>query len=160
MATKGKNRARRRHVRASNPVAGAVARQHMAAQMRNLGIAIYLTPDGECNPDMLARLAWLIGLGAEVSVKLDHQSRETKRLHAALRTVLQMAVDGARWDAGQAGVIERAANQAQEISLANAALALKLAPAADVLASRIRQGTATMDDVAGAELYAGGRSRG
>lgn len=148
---------RRAHARppASNPVAAAIGRQQMASQMRSLAIGIYLTPDGERDPELLARLAWLIGLGADVAANTTPRSADAKRLHAALRTVLHMAVHGdARWQAAQAGVVEQAAQLAHAIALKHSALALQLAPALNVLANRIRQGVATMDDVAGAELYA------
>ena len=76
-----------------------------------------------------------------------------KQLHAALRTVLQMSADGARWQAAQAGVLEQAAQEAQRLAINHAHLAERLVPDADWIASRIRAGTATIADVAGAEVY-------
>ena len=147
----------RRHHRQSNisnPVAAAIARANMAAQMRDFAIAIYLANDGQPERETLAHLGWLIGLGAEMAAQTQPGSPLAKQLHAALRTVLQMSADGARWQSAQAGILEQAAQSAQRLALNHASMAERLVPDADWIANRIRAGTATVGDVAGAEVYA------
>ena len=146
----------RRHHRQSNisnPVAAAIARARMAAQMRDFAIAIYLANDGQPERETLAHLGWLIGLGAEMAAQTQPGSPLAKQLHAALRTVLQMSADGARWQSAQAGILEQAAQSAQRLALNHASMAERLVPDADWIANRIRAGTATIADVAGAEVY-------
>lgn len=79
-----------------------------------------------------------------------------RRLHGALRTVLQMAEAGAIWQAAHAGLMADAANAAKDLAINHADLAMRLTPDADWIAARIRAGVARVSDVAGAEVYARG----
>ena len=155
MKTKHKpqHRRTRRMPSASNPVAAALARDRMRAQMRDFSIAIFMTPDGEEARELLAHLGWLLAMGAEVLAQTEPHSLAAKRAHGDLRTVLQMAESGARWQAVHAGVMADAAQRAKDATIKHADLALHLAPDADWIAARIRDGVAKVTDVAGAEVY-------
>lgn len=154
---KAKHKTQRRHTRrmpnASNPVAAALARERMRAQMRDFLIAIYLAPDGAEERELLAHLGWLLAMGAEVLAQTAPHSLAAKRAHGDLRTVLQMAESGARWQAVHAGVMADAAQRAKDATIKHADLALHLTTDADWIAARIRDGVAKVTDVAGAEVY-------
>ncbi|SCX52811.1 hypothetical protein [Variovorax sp. EL159] len=136
----------------SGPVATAVALQRMSSHMTTVSIDIYLTQNDEPARDLLSHLGWLIALGAEISATVKPGMPEAKRLHAALRTVIQMSIDNA-WQSSQAGTLDVAANEAKALLIAHASLGLELIASADWLASRIRDGQARLSDVAGAEIY-------
>jgi len=95
----------------SHPVATAVAKARMASHMTTVGIAVYMTADGEPARDLLSHLGWVIGIGAEIAAEVAPGLPQAKRLHAALRTVIQLSMDNA-WQAAQAGVLSDAANEA------------------------------------------------
>lgn len=155
---KTEQRTRRRRTRrltnASNPVAAALARERMRAQMVDFSIAVYMAPDGAQERELLAHLGWLLALGAEVLAQTAPHSTAAKRMHGDLRTVLQMAEAGAIWQAAHAGALADAARRAKDATVNHADLALHLAPDADWIAARIRAGVARITDVAGAEVYA------
>ena len=146
-------RHRRRLTNASNPVAAALARERMRAQMVDFSIAVYMAPDGSQESELLAHLGWLLALGAEVLAQTAPHSLAARRMHGDLRTVLQMAEAGARWQATHAAVLADAARHAKDATIKHADLALHLAPDADWIAARIRDGVAKVTDVAGAEVY-------
>lgn len=120
--------------------------------MTTVGIAVYMTADGEPARDLLAHLGWVIGIGAEIAALVAPGNAQAKRLHAALRTVIQLGIDDA-WQAAQAGVLSDAANEAKDLLVRHANLGLDLVPSGDYIASRIRDGLAQLTDVAGAEIY-------
>lgn len=136
----------------SGPVATAVALQRMNSHMTTVSIAIYMTQDGEPARDLLAHLGWLLGIGAEIAATVMPGMPEAKRIHAALRTVIQMGVDNA-WQVSQAETVYVAANESKALLVAHASIGLGLIASADWLASRIRDGQARLSDVAGAEIY-------
>lgn len=137
-----------------SPVARAIVLRRMRAAIRDLGVAIYLLPDGERDPDMLAAIAWGIGVGAEIAANVMPGSSTAKRLHAALRTVVALSESGGHWQSSQAGPLLDAMEQAQQLLVAHPHVGQSVMGCADHLAERIRHGTARLSDVAGAELYA------
>jgi hypothetical protein len=121
--------------------------------MTSVSVRIYLTADGERDTKLLANLALVLGVGAEVALALVPHHPETKRLHAALRTVLQFSVDGGRWQNSQAKVLHEAAQLATEVFLAQPVFGTRVFPGAFELAEKVRNGTARMSDVVGPEIY-------
>ncbi|ABM37585.1 hypothetical protein [Polaromonas naphthalenivorans] len=121
--------------------------------MTSVSTRIYFTLDGERDPKLLANLALVLGVGAEVALALVPHHPEAKRLHAALRTVLQFSVDGGRWQSSQAKILHEAAQLATEVFLERSTLGTLFFPGAFELAEKVRNGTARMSDVAGAEVY-------
>lgn len=137
-----------------NPIARAVAKRRMGSLLADIAIKAHLTADGQVDRDLIANLAFIIGLGAEVSVRLDNDLDRTKRLHAALRTLLAMSVDGGRWQAAQTSRLYGLAKEGQALAIDHVNLGMQAHPAASALSARIAEGVATMADVAGAEVYA------
>ena len=121
--------------------------------MTCVNVRIYLTADGERDTKLLSHLALVLGVGAEVAMALMPRHPETKRLHAALRTVMQFSVDDGRWQSSQAKILHEAAKLATEIFLERPILSTHVFPGAFELAEKVRNGTARMSDVAGAEIY-------
>ena len=138
----------------SHPVATAVAKAQMASHMTTVGISIFITADGEPARDLLAHLGWIVGIGAEIAAAVAPGLAQAKRLHAALRTIVQLSVEG-EWRAAQAGVLADAATEASELLIAHPHIGVDQNASGDCIASRIRDGAARLSDVAGAEIYAG-----
>jgi hypothetical protein len=136
----------RRELCRSHPVATAVAKAQMASHMTTVSIAIYMTADAEPARDLLAHLGWVIGIGAEIAAVV------APGLAQALRTVVQLSIDNA-WQAAQAGVLSDAATEAKDLLVAHAGIGFDLIPSGDYIAARIRDGVASLGDVAGAEIY-------
>lgn len=151
------NRAQRRAQRNRNafahPVGHAVAKQQMAQHMTTIGLEIYLADDGTPQRELLAHLGWMLGIGVEVAAATAPGSPEARALHAALRTIVQLSADDA-WQNAQAPVLHDAAEASKALLIAHSALAFQFMSGADWIAARIRAGTASLADVAGAELYA------
>lgn len=125
----------------------------MASHMTTVSIAVYMTADGEPARDLLSHLGWVIGIGAEIAAAVAPSLPQAKRLHAALRTVIQLGIDNA-WQAAQAGVLSNAANEASALLIAHPGIGVEQISSGDYIAARIRDGAARLTDVAGAEIYA------
>jgi hypothetical protein len=136
----------------SHPVATAVAKAQMASHMTTVSIAVYMTTDGEPARDLLSHLGWVIGIGAEIAAAVAPGLAQAKRLHAALRTVVQLSMDNA-WQAVQAGVLSDAATEASELLIAHPHVGVEQISSGDYIAARVRDGIARLSDVAGAEIY-------
>lgn len=134
------------------PVATAVALQQMGRHMTVVSISVFMAEDGAPARDLLSHLCWMLAIGAEISAQLTPGTAQAKRLHAALRSVVQMGIDDA-WQSSQAPAIDTAANEAKALLIAHPTAGLALIPSADWLSSRIRDGVARLSDVAGAEIY-------
>lgn len=128
-------------------------REQTANCLTRIGIRAYMTQDGEHDVDLLALLAVLIGIGAEIAHKVTGDSVPTRRMHAALRAIVQMSVDGGAWVAAQTKVLHDAAQLASSSFDTHPDLGLTYFTGAQELGDKIRAGTARMSDVAGAEIY-------
>lgn len=138
--------------RKTSPVAKAVAKKAMGAHLADIAIKAHLTPDGTVDRELLAQFAFVLGLGAQVSLNVGGDAR-TKRLHAALRDVLAMSVAGGRWQAEKTARLYELAQEATDLSIDHVEIGMEAHPSASLLAARIQSGVATMADVAGAEIY-------
>lgn len=121
--------------------------------MTSVNTRIYFTQDGERDTKLLANLALVLGVGAEVALAFALHHPESKRLHAALRTVVQFSVDGGRWNSSQAKILHEAAQLATNVFLTQPAFGARAFSGAFDLAEKVRNGTARMSDVAGPEIY-------
>lgn len=144
----------------ASPVGRAIARAETARRLAELhrhivsfNVSIYLADDGAPAAELLANLAWILAIGTQVSLQNATDQSDTRRIHAALRTVVQMSVDGGRWQAGQARVLHEAAELAKVVVLAHNDQALAAIENAAWLAGRIQRGQARLTDVAGSEIY-------
>lgn len=112
--------------------------------------------DGSCTPevlDLLVNLAWVLGIGAEVSHHIAPGSAQARRLHGALRTVVDMARAGNRWRAEFGPALDAALREANALIDAHPAVWPRFNPGATWLAQEIREGRVPANAVAGAELY-------
>ncbi|MDH6185321.1 hypothetical protein [Polaromonas sp. CG_23.6] len=125
----------------------------LMTRMTSVSTRIYFTQDGERDTRLLSHLALVLGVGAETALALALHHPDSKRLHAALRTVVQFSVDGGRWRSSQAKILHEAAQLATEVFLAQPVFGTRAFPGAFELADKVRNGTARMTDVAGPEIY-------
>lgn len=139
--------------RKPNPVLAALAKADLLSALRDIQLRAYMAVDGEPDRELLARLFFIIAIGAETSLAAGRDLALTKRLHATLRTILAMSEDGGRWRAEHAEHMHRAADEAHAVSVEHFPLAMSLYPRAVSLSAGVQAGTARMDDVAGAEIY-------
>jgi hypothetical protein len=137
--------------REAKEIADVLAELHQ--NLTRISVKAYLTPDGERADVLLGDLALILGVGAEIGMHRDKGAPGTRRMHAALRTVLHMSCNGRRWDAGQAKVLHEAAVLAVEAFEADLVLGVAVMPGACQLAEEVRAGTARMDAVVGPEVY-------
>lgn len=151
---------RKRRTVHDNPVARAVAKKAMAdaltemhRHLTRISVKAYLTEDGEVAPALLGDLALMLGIGAEIGLNREPHTPETRRMHAALRTVLHMSTNGRRWQAAQARVLHEAAALAAQAFETHPAVGVARLPSASELAEAVRLGTARMNAVAGPEIY-------
>lgn len=136
-----------------SPVGVAVSREEMRRHMIDFGVSVFMRDDGEPAGDLWPHLAWLLAMGSEIAAQQDVGSALTRRLHAALRTVVQLSATGGQWQASQAGVLHAAAVDAQALVSANPIQPTQRRDDAEWLASRVQAGMATLADVAGPEIY-------
>ena len=137
----------------NNTVAHAVARNTMRGHVRTVGIELFLTRDGDQAKGLLSHLAWIVGMGAEISLQVMEDSPTARHQHTVLRNVLQLAINDCRWRADLAEPIWAAVQEASELLMAHPATALSVQAGAEFLAERVRSGAVRMADVAGAEIY-------
>lgn len=148
-----KRRTRRPALPKGNPVARALALQTMDEHLRSVGVHVYMQQEGEESADLLADLAWVIGVGAETAHRTAPGQADSRRLHGALRSVVQMAATGCRWQRLHAQPLYAAAQDAKALLVRHRAIAEQMTEGADYLAAQVRAGRATLDMVAGAEIY-------
>lgn len=125
----------------------------LMTSVTGISTRVYFTVHGECDRLLLSHLVLVLGVGAEVALALAKHHPESKRLHAAVRTVVQMSVDGGRWNSTQAKILHEAAQLATEAFLAQPTLGARAFPGVFELAAKVKNGTARMSDVAGPEIY-------
>lgn len=85
--------------RKPNPVLAALAKADLLSALRDIQLRAYMAVDGEPDRELLARLFFIIAIGAETSLAAGRDLALTKRLHATLRTILpcpRTAAGGAR----------------------------------------------------------------
>lgn len=161
---KARTKTRRAHVtrqqRAlASPVARAIARREvlaMQATVRGLALACMYAEHGSEQRELLANVAFIVGVGAEVAAVVPVAGDNRAGLHQALVEVVRMACDGARWDAGWAAQLSLALEVSAEVMLQDAVRATAVAPGAQGLAADVRAGRVQMDAVAQLELDVAG----
>lgn len=137
----------------AHPVATAVAISRMRNHMRTVGIEVFMTQDGDEARGLLSHLAWVIGMGSEISAHLGPGSDQARRLHITLRNLVHLACHGCTWRADLAEPIWSAALESNDLLIKHPSIGLAVGPGADYLAERIKSGQVRMTDIAGAEIY-------
>ena len=84
-----------------SPVARAIAKreiQELHRQVQEVALVCLAVEHGTEQRELLANLAFMIGIGAEVAAAVPVQGDKRAGLHQSLAEVLRMACDGGRWD--------------------------------------------------------------
>lgn len=136
----------------ANPLAKSIAVRQIEQHLRDIQMLAYMLADGEEAAKQLAHMAWIIGLGAEVSFSLA--SPRARVLHGALRTVHGMALAGYRWRTMHAPAVDQALAESSALITTHADTAWTMLAGAEWIAHRISTRTTAPEDVAGAEIYA------
>ena len=149
-----KSTARKRNPAIVSPVGMAVARQKLTSYMTELQIELYLTDDGTPSRRLLSRLTWVLTMGFQLAFAYQRETPSVRKIHAALRSVVQLSIDGGHWPAAQAKVFHEAARTAEIIMAGHWRHAGGALADANYLSQKVLDGTARMSDVVGAEIYA------
>ena len=129
-----------------SPVARAIAKreiQELHRQVQEVALVCLAVEHGTEQRELLANLAFMIGIGAEVAAVVPVQGDNRAGLHQSLAEVLRMACDGGRWDESWAAQLHVALELSAELMMDNTHHAALVLPgarelAADVKAGRIR----------------------
>lgn len=148
-------RGRRPATSLAHPVAAAVAVARMRNHMRTVGIELFMTDDAQPAAGLVSHLAWIIGMGAEISAQTAPGSEAARRQHMVLRNLVHMATEGCTWRAALAEPIWAAALEAHDLLTKHPSRGLAIVASADFLAERVKSGQIRMSDIAGAEIYQG-----
>jgi hypothetical protein len=135
-----------------HPVARAIAVQRIRSHLLDLRVHMQVLEHGEHCHAVLADAAWLVGLGTELALAVQHPS--LRRMHGTLRGLVQIALEGYRWKAHMKQPIDEALQLAHDLLIEHEALAWQLLPGAEYLAQRFRARAIDGSEVAGAEIYA------
>lgn len=138
-----------------HPVARAIIRADLRSSGLDLQVRVLVLQDGEDARQWLADAACVLW---HAFALLADTSARCRQLHGAVRTVIDLACRGARWDAAQALALDAALTLALEVIDE----AMRTVPAADqytlmrghALRHSILSGTVTREMVPGAEIYA------
>ena len=143
-----KKHTRRKHY---NPHAAPIwrgnAMRAMARELRDKSVAMLMADHGSEQRELLAFLAHLVGIGAEVSARLPPEARNAHGLHQSLAVVVQMACDGARWDSAWAAQLATAADLSADLLVENGDIAGQVFDGAHKLAAHILAGTIRADAI-------------
>ena len=131
----------RDHVRGTvndHHVAAAMARSSIRRRIHGLSVELFLMGDGERAAGLLSRLAWVVGMGMEISLRERTAAPLAEELSAALRIVLRLSIDGGRWRADQADRLWVAIHQVCALMLRHPAAAVAAQKEAASLAECVR----------------------
>lgn len=130
----------------ASPVARAIAKrelQALHAQMAAVGDRCLQVAHESEQRELLASLAFMIGVGAEVAAVIPVLGDNRAGLHQALEEVVRMACDGCKWSAPWAAQLHLDMEVAAEVMMDDVILAMRVIPGAkdlaeDIMAGRIR----------------------
>jgi hypothetical protein len=137
----------------TNPVMAAIAVEQQRQLNLNLGVLMTFADDGKEQRELIANLAAIIGVDAEIAVNVNPDHPAARRLHGTLRTINQMALNGCRWQAIHARVIAEDLDTAHQLAQDYPKIGLAAAPACQALARAILNDKLPPDAIAGAEIY-------
>ena len=139
----------------SSPVARAIAKrelQTLHAQMVVIGERCLQVAHESEQRELLASLAFMIGIGAEVAAVVPVLGDNRAGLHQALEEVVRMACDGCRWSAPWAAHLNLAMEVSAEVMMDDTVLAMRVIPGARALAADITAGCIKPDAIAPLEM--------
>ena len=135
----------------ASPVARAIARSELhalQAHMAVMGERCLQAPHESEQRELLASLAFMIGVGAEVAAVIPVLGDNRAGLHQALEEVVRMACDGCKWSAPWAAQLHLAMEVAAEVMMDDVILAMRVIPGAKDLAEDIMTGRIRPDAIA------------
>ncbi|MEJ5128890.1 hypothetical protein WH367_22825 [Comamonas sp. MYb21] len=140
--------------RKASPIEVLVVRNRMQADVVDLGLHCVMTDHQTAQPELLARLAYLIGMGAEIARAIPVAGNNRPGLHQALATVVDMAVDGYRWDSSWGAQLSHAVEISIDLFCSYRNLANQFEPGARLLSRDVMAGTVRADVIKPLELPA------
>ena len=135
----------------ASPVARAIAKrelQALHAQMAAVGDRCLQVAHESEQRELLASLAFMIGVGAEVAAVIPVLGDNRAGLHQALEEVVRMACDGCKWSAPWAAQLHLALEISAEVMMDDTILAMRVIPGAKDLAEDIMTGRIRPDAIA------------
>lgn len=138
--------------RKASPIEALMVRKNMQADVVNLGLHCMLTDHGSEQPDMLASLAYLIGIGAEIARAIPVAGNNRPGLHQALAAVVDMSVDGHRWDSSWGAQLSHAVEISIDLFCNYRNLGRRFEPGARLLSHEVKAGTVGTDAIKPLEL--------
>lgn len=130
------------------PVGRALALQALRQDMLNIGLACLAVEHGSEQRALLARLAFMIGIGAELAAAVPVPGDNRAGMHQALAEVVRMACEGCRWDAAWSAQLQLALEIAGELMLEHNGHAMRVLSSARALADDIAAGRVRPDAIA------------
>lgn len=115
--------------------------------MLDIGIKCLTVEHGSEQRALLARLAFMLGVGAEVAAVAKVLGDNRAGLHQSLAEVVRMACDGCRWDDAWAAQLQLALEVSAEVMLDNTQWAMLVLPGARALADDISAGRIRPDAI-------------
>ena len=148
MTTLHSNALKRGIYRKASPIEALMARKTMDSDLLDLGLACMLADHESDQREMLATLAYLIGMGAQVARCIPVAGKNRPALHQALQAVVAMASDGHRWDASWGPQLHLATDISIDLFCGYKNLAARFEPGARQLSHDVKGGTVRADAVA------------
>ena len=138
-----------------SPVARAIAKreiQELHRQVQEVALVCLAVEHGTEQRELLANLAFMIGIGAEVAAAVPVQGDNRAGLHQSLAEVLRMACDGGRWDESWAAQLHVALELSAELMMDNTHHAALVLPGARELAADVKAGRIWPDAIVPFEM--------
>lgn len=131
--------------RKAAPMMALMVRKNMEAEYTSVGLHCVQADHLSTQTELLARLAYLIGMGAEIARAIPVAGSNRPGLHQALATVVGMAVDGHRWDASWGAQLSHAVDISIDLFCSYRNLASQFEPGARLLSHDVMAGTVRAD---------------
>lgn len=131
--------------RKAAPIMALMVRKSMEAEYTNVGLHCVQADHQSNQTELLARLAYLLGMGAEIARAIPVAGDNRPGLHQALATVVDMAVDGHRWDSSWGAQLSLAADISIDLFCSYRDLARRFEPGARLLSQHVMAGTVSAD---------------
>ena len=138
-----------------SPVARAIAKreiQELHRQVQEVALVCLAVEHGTEQRELLANLAFMLGIGAEVAAVVPVQGDNRAGLHQSLAEVLRMACDGGRWDESWAAQLHVALELSAELMMDNTHHAALVLPGARELAADVKAGRIWPDAIVPFEM--------
>ena len=138
-----------------SPVARAIAKreiQELHRQVQEVALVCLAVEHGTEQRELLANLAFMIGIGAAVAAVVTVQGDNRAGLHQSLAEVLRMACDGGRWDESWAAQLHLALELSAQLMMDNTHHAALMLPGARGLAADVKVGRVRPDAIAPFEM--------